>query len=904
MCPPQTHINAKVEIIPDGASGIFSFLTQIVYTTIIFSKFMATKILNQEEFFKCIDEKIQNHEIHNDSILSTACENFVLYLDWYGKEGVKRLITNFDEHFLKYSQRHECIIGHFRNDEYYVFGQFDNDDLDDIFQELQTGLYELEDAVPFRIDIGVYPIPDDTELDAELCCNRAMLAGLTASQNDDKIHIFQDGVLLDMKNQLQQTGDVKKAIEENQFVVYFMPKVNSVTGSVVGLEALIRWNHPTKGIITPDVFIPSLENDNVITKLDFYVWECVCKEIKKWADEGNVVVPVSMNVSMADIHTIDVAKAIIDLVNKYELDPNWLHVEITETVVAKNIDSVLEMIEKLHEANIKVEMDDFGSGFSSLNMLKEIPVDYIKTDMALIDFTEKNHDKAKRIVQSVIQMAHLLDVPIIAEGVETQEQVSFLQTLDCVYMQGYFFSEPLSYEETKAYVTSKEIGQIEKYDNASLAVSPTLTNMELSELVQAFDIVADFTTALGLLNLNTGEYKIIKKNRSVDKAYAGSIINIEEWRDMLIDMDIIHSNSKDIAINSLSLDVLRKKLFYAHEPFIFSLYKNIDGAFKWVTEEIIPCHNCCENNPWCTLIEVDSGLRPSDAQNHDHNYDADIDPLTKAFTRGKYEKDIHTFIYAGFKSVTCVYIDVVGLHEINNYTGHQAGDDMLITVAKEAQNLFMESFVYRIGGDEFVILSPDVSLEETQIKVDKLKKVLAKDEYYISTGVSYTTDIANMNEMINQAELRMREAKQTFYNENPDRQERGLNAKLERILKQNEKLTDVLESLKFRYAGIYFVDTKKDQIQTILTTPEIKRLISDNNRRFYQTMNSYIHQKVEGFYVTSFQKLLDASYVSQQVNENGKIEFDFTTKSGGKGKLTIYRNRDKEDEYIWIFARV
>lgn len=865
---------------------------------------MADRILNQEEFYAFIDEKIKNHELNNDSILSTACENFVLYLDWYGKEGVKRLLANFDEHFLKYSKRHECVIGYFRNDEYYVFGQFTNEEMNDLFDELQGGLYELQDKVPFRVDIGVYPIPNDTKLDAQLCCNRAMLAGLTASQNDDKIHIFEDATLLEMKSQLQQTGEVKKALEAEQFVVYFMPKVNSVSNDLVGLEALVRWNHPIKGILTPDTFVPALENENVITQLDYYVWETVCKEIKRWADEGNQVVPVSMNVSMADVNTIDAASAVIDLVHKYELDPSWIHVEITETVVAKNIDSVIEMITRLHEAGIKVEMDDFGSGFSSLNMLKEIPVDFIKTDMALIDFNEKNHDKAKRIVQSVIQMAQLLDVPIIAEGVENQEQVSFLQTLDCIYMQGFFFYKPLSCEDTRNLVKTKMISTIEEHRERKLAPSPTLNNMELAELVQAFDIVADFTSAFGLLNLNTGDYKIIKKNKSVEKAYDGSVINIEEWRDMLVDMDIIHSNSKDVAMNALSLETLRKKLYYSNTTYTFQLYKKIDDEYQWVTEEIIPCHNCSENNPWCTLIEVDRGFKVTGEEHSDHSFDYSIDPLTKVFTRARYEADLHTFLYAGFKSITCVYIDVVGLHEINNYTGHQAGDDMLVTIATEAQKLFMASFVYRIGGDEFVILSPDVELAETEEKIEQLKKILEKDEYYISVGVSYTTDIANMNDSINKAELRMREAKRSFYNEHSDRQERGLNAKLERILKQNERLTDVLNSMKFKYVGIYFVNLKEDKIQTILTDEDTKKFIAENNRKFYQSMNYYIHNHVDPSYVSSFQKLLDASYLSKEIDKTNSIEYEFKGKSGQKGKLTIYRNKGKEDEYLWLFSKV
>lgn len=863
---------------------------------------MSQKILNEQEFYDCIDEKIKNHELHNDSILSTACENYALYLDWYGKEGAQRLVNAFDKHFLIYAQRHACIIGHFRNDEYYVFGEFSDDDLEDIFDELQRGLYELEDVVPFRVDIGVYRIGDHTQLDTFNMCNKAMIAGYTASENEDRIHIFQNDILMDMRIKLQYSGDIKKAIEEDQFLVYFMPKVNSVTNALVGFEALIRWQHPLKGLLTPESFIPALENENLVTKLDYYVWDRVCKEIRNWAEEGNKIVPVSMNVSLVDVHSINVAKTIIDLVKKYQLDPSWIHVEITETVVSKNIDSIVSMINEFHEAGIKVEMDDFGSGFSSLNMLKEIPIDIIKTDMAFMDITEKNHDKARRIIQSVVEMAHMLDLPVIAEGVETKEQVSFLQTLDCIYMQGFYFSKPMSLEETKKYVSTKEICVLEEdYKQRMSAPSMFLTNMQLSDIIQTFDIVADFTTAFGLLNLNTGEYKIIKKNPRVQQEHVGSVIDLEKWRDILLSLDIIHSNSKELVKAKINLNYLRKRLFYAKKPVKLMVYKKIDSDYKWMNIEIIPCRNCSESNPWCTLVEVEADTQVNDI--YDKTYEVSIDPLTKAFTRGKYQNDLSAIIYAGFKSLSVVYIDVIGLHEINNYTGHHAGDQMLVTVAKKAQDIFKESLVYRIGGDEFVILSPDIEKEETEEKVEDLKEALKKEDYYISTGVSYTTNLDTINSVIDEAENEMRIAKKSFYTKNAGRQERGLNLKLEKIINENNQLTSVLESLKFRYEGIYFVNTKTDTVQTILANDDIKKLLKENNNRFYQSMNYYIHHFIQEVYVASMMKLLDAEYVSQQLKEKDSIEYNYTSKLNNQVSVTIYRNVGKTNEYLWIYSR-
>ena len=184
-----------------------------------------------------------------------------------------------------------------------------------------------------------------------------------------------------------------------------------MTRAIVGMEALVRWNHPTRGCVPPSEFMPLLESTGLVTQLDQYIWESVCKTLHKWQESGSNLVPVSVNVSVVDIVNLDVPQIFSNLVEKYQLEPKLLLAEITETMLAENASLVENTIQGLHRKGFSVMMDDFGSGYSSLNMLKDTNVDAIKLDMKLIDMNQQNRSKGVQIVESVVDMAHRLNLP-------------------------------------------------------------------------------------------------------------------------------------------------------------------------------------------------------------------------------------------------------------------------------------------------------------------------------------------------------------------------------------------------------------------------------------------------------------------------------------------------------------
>jgi EAL domain-containing protein (putative c-di-GMP-specific phosphodiesterase class I) len=236
------------------------------------------------------------------------------------------------------------------------------------------------------------------------------------------------------------------AIESGDIQVWYQPQFDYKIGEITGAEALVRWKYEKQNYLKPEYFIPILEESGLIYNLDCFAWEQVCIDLNRWNKEGYHR-HVSINVSRIDIREDrDISKHLNDLIKKYNISPDQLRIEITESAYVENHDILINTTKKLREIGFQVEMDDFGSGYSSLNMLKEVPVDRIKLDL---NFLTSSGDSTKShiILSCIIKMINLLGIKIIAEGVETIEQASFLEKQGCYEMQGYYFYKPMTVEE-------------------------------------------------------------------------------------------------------------------------------------------------------------------------------------------------------------------------------------------------------------------------------------------------------------------------------------------------------------------------------------------------------------------------------------------------------------------------
>lgn len=353
-------------------------------------------------------------------------------------------------------------IGSNHIDGYVMGGRVDGDKLCALMIDNHDDYYNVKQAVNDNyeknfpvpnviIKNGVYHIDKNETLPIEAIYDRTILAiqsiknkyGCLVVEYDDKLRKEQ------LVNRLV-IEDAKEALESNQFHVYYQPKIDVVRNCVGGAEALVRWIHPEIGFMNPGVFIPIFEQNGFISKLDYYVWEVVCKNVVEWREMGLKTIPVSVNVSRRNFDNERLAEDIIELVDKYGIDHSLFEFEITETSYVDNQDNVENVIKKLHEAGFTISLDDFGTGYSSMIALSRLDLDILKMDMSLI--REYKMGGNKNVLDFSFQLANMMQLKTVTEGVETKEQVELINNLGGNYIQGYYFSKPIPKKEFEEYL--------------------------------------------------------------------------------------------------------------------------------------------------------------------------------------------------------------------------------------------------------------------------------------------------------------------------------------------------------------------------------------------------------------------------------------------------------------------
>jgi EAL domain-containing protein (putative c-di-GMP-specific phosphodiesterase class I) len=309
-----------------------------------------------------------------------------------------------------------------------------------------------------RLRMGVYVNADKT-VDIERRFDRAKMAADTARNHLTAPIGFFDHSMREAEILEEQLIDgFHAALREKQFVVFYQPKydVKHDIPVLSSAEALVRWKHPELGMISPGVFIPLLERNALIEKVDVFVWEEAARQVAAWKKKYGVTIPVSINLSRLDVFNPELETILDTLVKGNGLEREDLKLEVTESAYTENADQVIRVIESLREKGYEIEMDDFGSGYSSLNMLSSMPVDVLKMDRAFIQDVEHS-EKDVRLVELVLNIAKNLKVPVIAEGVETEEQLQLLKGLGCDVIQGFYFSRPLPADQFEEQIIQNEI---------------------------------------------------------------------------------------------------------------------------------------------------------------------------------------------------------------------------------------------------------------------------------------------------------------------------------------------------------------------------------------------------------------------------------------------------------------
>ncbi|MDD3346669.1 bifunctional diguanylate cyclase/phosphodiesterase [Oscillibacter sp.] len=371
-------------------------------------------------------------------------DNFKVFNDTYGTSAGDALLLKIGEQCQLYAKDHPALRTHGHYDADHFVGLWNKDAFapEQLHRDILAILRSAFPDYTFSVHFGMYAFDAQT-LDVGIMCDRALLALRSVKNAYDEHYAWYCAAMrTEVLEEQSIVSAMKDALVKGQFIPYFQPQYNYATGKLIGAEALVRWNHPEKGLIFPDKFIPLFEKNGFIYELDRSIWEQVCVYLKKWKDEGVVLPSVSVNISRRDLYHPGLVDGFRALIEKYALDPSMLHLEITESAYVDSPDLVLNMVAQLQSTGFKVEMDDFGSGYSSLNTLKDVHVDLLKLDMAFVA-PNANHSRSGSILTSVVGMAHAIRLPVIAEGVETRQQADYLKSIGCLYMQGYYFAKPM-----------------------------------------------------------------------------------------------------------------------------------------------------------------------------------------------------------------------------------------------------------------------------------------------------------------------------------------------------------------------------------------------------------------------------------------------------------------------------
>ena len=504
----------------------------------------ATGLLSKEAFFDEAAAYLRHSGARDVSIVCFDVDHFKLFNDLHG--------LDCGDELLRYLGR--ALALRFSPDEAQPLARL----AADTFALCATGirpecveriLVDISSECPNGIDAivraGVYRIEDPAS-PVSIMCDRAVIALRTVKGSYfDRVALYDPGMREALVLEREVVAGIESALREDRIELFLQPKCNIRTGKIVGAEALARWRHPERGIVAPGEFIPLIERNGLVCSLDLRVWEKTAAWIRGLIDEGVQPVPVSVNVSRADIYLVDVAAELHALVERYGIDPSLIEVEITESAYSERPDRIVAAFDELAERGFTVLMDDFGSGYSSLNMLKDINVDVLKIDMRFLDRDDR---RSKDIMESVIRMARWLDLPVIAEGVETREQVNFLLDVGCSYAQGYYYARPMEAAAFEALLTD---GSKVQHEQCALqdARRPILDFRDLLHENTISDrMLSSIIGSVALYSYADGDLRLIRGNEAYRRLIAtlGEGVNGAEEGGSLL--PFVHDEDRDALV--------------------------------------------------------------------------------------------------------------------------------------------------------------------------------------------------------------------------------------------------------------------------------------------------------------------------------------------------------------------
>lgn len=400
-----------------------------------------TKAYNRYGFYKNAQKLIKEHTDTEYCLILSDIKSFKLINEIYGENIADKILID-EVNIIRQKMKGNSVLGRLNGDiiamvipkEYLSEKEFSD------MIKLLSDRYSNKN---FRLHIylGVYYIKDVNETIRQMVDKVSLVIMKSKGNMSNYILYYDENSYRNDIFKQQLIGEFETALNENQFCMYLQPQTDK-DGNMLGAEALIRWNHPNMGLIMPGAFIECFEDAGLIYRLDNYIWEEAAKQLKIWKDSGYNYY-ISVNISAKDFYHIDVYQTFKNLVSKYGIDTDKLHIEITETALSEDKQAAHKTIERLHDEGFIIEIDDFGSGYSSFNFLKDVCADVIKIDRVFLK-KSSHEERGEQILRSIISLSHDIGMDVITEGVENVDQLSMLAKMNCDWFQGYYFSKPIT----------------------------------------------------------------------------------------------------------------------------------------------------------------------------------------------------------------------------------------------------------------------------------------------------------------------------------------------------------------------------------------------------------------------------------------------------------------------------
>ena len=402
-----------------------------------------TGLYREKTFFAKADAACKRRKKVDLAILSIDIEHFKLFDEWYGRDSGNFLLANIGTCLRKHAERLHGFAGYFGQDDFAFLCPNDMAEIEKIYGDIRGLVLSIGFSVGFLPGVGVARVADFK--DARDAFDRASIAATRAKKDlKQRIHVYDVSMQAQAEKEYHQMLDFMEGLKRGEATFFLQPQVRLSNGKIVGAEALARWVKKDGTIVPPMEFVPVLEKFGFITDLDKVIWEQVVSWIKELLDQGIKPIPISLNVSQADIFLIDIPAFFKELLAKYQVSAKYIKIEITESAYAQNMAVVDELAKDLRKMGFTLLLDDFGSGYSSLNMLSSVKVDVIKLDAQFLHLKNEDLKKGIHILESVVNMAKSIAIPMIVEGIETLEQKDFLEGLGCRYAQGFYFYRPVT----------------------------------------------------------------------------------------------------------------------------------------------------------------------------------------------------------------------------------------------------------------------------------------------------------------------------------------------------------------------------------------------------------------------------------------------------------------------------